>query len=391
MIKMKKPNFCLIAFAILLLSVGIADSKVYIDDNNITIVDGKPFFPLGLYVASDPNSGSVIKELNEIADSPFNTIINYKINTGSIEQIRRYLDAVNEHKLKLIYSMKDFYQGTKYFPDRVGHYKGEEEMTRGVINEFKGHSSILAWYLNDELPSKYISRLTKRYKMVKALDPDHPAWIVVYQVDELKSYLDTTDVIGTDPYPILKKSISMVGEWTKLTRKVAGTKKAVWMVPQAHNLGLYSKEKHESPTFEQMRNMAYQCLVNGANGLIFYSYPDLKRDPLGFESRWNDVKRLGIEIKSLIPILLSTEPAPKVQLLSGGKNIQFSAKYYDGKIYLIAVNSSEQTQNADFIISEEAKDAKVLFDDRIVTIEKYHLKDTFAPIAVHVYEIGIMP
>ncbi|MEK7396400.1 MAG: hypothetical protein AAB116_05645, partial [Candidatus Poribacteria bacterium] len=219
----------------------------------------------------------------------------------------------------------------------------------------------------------------------------HPTWIVIYQVNELRSYLDTTDIIGTDPYPISKKPIAMVGEWTKLTRKSAGTNKAVWMVPQAHNLGLYSKEKQDSPTFEQMRCMAYQCLVNGANGLIFYSYPDLKRDPSGFESRWNDVKRLGTEIKSLIPILLSTEARPKVQLLSGAKNIHFSAKYYDGKLYIMAVNSSDQPQNADFVISEEVKSVKILFEDRTVNMEKYHLKDTFSPIAVHVYEIEIIP
>jgi hypothetical protein len=384
---MKNHGYYIIAFVILCLSTGIADSKVYIDDNNITIVNDKPFFPLGLYIASDPNTDSAIRELNEIADSPFNTIMNYKINTGGIEQIRRYLDAVNEHGLKLIYSLKDFYEGTKYFPGKVGHYKGEEEMTHGVITEFRRHPSILAWYLNDELPSKYIPRLTKRYKTVKSLDPDHPTWIVIYQINELKSYLDTTDIIGTDPYPISKKPIAMVGEWTKLTRKSAGTKKAVWMVPQAHNLGLYSKEKQDSPTFEQMRCMAYQCLVNGANGLIFYSYPDLKRDPSGFESRWNDVKRLGTEIKSLMPILLSTEPMPKVQLLSGAKNILFSAKYYDGKLYIMAVNTSDQPQNVDFVISEEVKNVKVLFEDRTITIEKYHLKDTFSPIAVHVYEV----
>jgi len=385
-------RFYIILFVILCIffATGIVASKVYIDNNNITIVNGEPFFPLGLYIASDPNTDASIRELDEIADSPFNTIMNYKINVGSIEQIRHYLDAVNERKLKIIYSIKDFYKGTEYYPGKIDNYEGEDEMVRGVITEFKHHPAILAWYINDELPSKYIPRLIKRYKTVKALDPDHPIWSVIYQVDELKSYLDTTDVIGADPYPIPEKPISMVSEWTEMVNKAAGTKKAVWMVPQAHNLSLYSKEKHVvGPTFDQMRCMAYQCLTNDANGLIFYSFPDLKRDPLGFEKRWTDVKRLGTEISSLMPVLLSTDTIPKVQLLSGAQHIHFFVKCYDGKFYIIAVNTSDKAQDAEFTISEEVKSVKVLFEDRFIIMDKYHLKDTFPSIAVHIYEIEI--
>lgn len=361
------------------------------DDNNITIVDGKPFFPLGLFTGHGPATDEAIKVLDEIADSPFNTITNYGINEASIQQIRRYLGAVNKRGLKIIYSIKDFYEGTQYYPGRVGHYRGEEEMTRGVIREFKNHPAILAWYLNDELPPKYIPRLAKRYKLVKALDPNRPTWIVLYQVNELKSYRDTTDIMGTDPYPIPRSSVSMVGEWTQLTRKAVGPKRAVWMVPQAHNTSIYLKDgtKYAGPTFDEMRCMAYQCLVHGANGLIFYSFFDLKRDPLGFESRWVDVKQLGAEIKSLIPILLSTEEPPKVQLSSGVRYIHFSTRRHDGKLYILAVNVSREEQDAEFTISEGVKEARVLFEDRSLPVEKYRLTDKFQPIAVHVYKMKL--
>jgi hypothetical protein len=370
----------------------LAAGKVYIDDNNAAIVDGKPFFPLGLYTGARPASDDAIKALDEIADSPFNTIMNYGVNEASIQQIRRYLDAVDERGLKIIYSIKDFYRGTKYYPRKVGHYSGEEEMTRGVISTFRNHPAILAWYLNDELPPEYIPRLARRYRTVKRLDPNHPAWIVLYQVNELKSYLKTTDVIGADPYPIPHRPIGMAGEWTQLARKAVGPKRAVWMVPQAHNTSLYRKDgaKYAGPTFDEMRCMAYQCLVHGANGLIFYSFFDLKRDPLGFESRWADVKNLGAEIKSLIPVLLSADEPPKVQLSSGVRQIHFSAKRHGGKLYILAVNASREEQDAEFTISAEVKEAKVLFKNRSLSVEKYRLTDKFQPIAVHVYEIVVM-
>ena len=102
-----------------------AEGKVYIDENNATIINGKPFFPLGLYVGYAPPTSKAYDVLEKVAGSPFNTILNYQINEGSIAQIRRYLDAANQHDLKVIYSIKDFYQGTKYYPRRVGRYSGE--------------------------------------------------------------------------------------------------------------------------------------------------------------------------------------------------------------------------------------------------------------------------
>ncbi len=370
-----------------------AAGKVHINDSNITVVDGKPFFPLGLYTGSGPMSDGTIEVLDEIADSPFNTIMNYGINSGNIEQIRKYLDAVNQRGLKIIYSIKDFYEGTPYYPRKLGLYEGEEAITRGVIREFRDHPAILAWYLNDELPRKYIPRLTERYKLVKRLDPNHPTWIVLYQVNELKHYLDTTDVLGTDPYPVPDRPISMVGEWTKMTRKAAGNSRAIWMVPQVHNLSIYrtdgAKNADASPTFDEMRCMAYQCLVYGANGLILYSFFDLKRDPLGFESRWADVRKLGEEIKNLTPVLLSTDKPPKVQLASGSKHIHYSTKRYNGKLYILAVNISREEQDAEFIISGEIKKAEVLFEGRSLPVKTYRLTDKFQPIAVHVYEMAL--
>jgi len=381
-------------YLIVFMSIStLAAGKVHISDNSVTMVDGEQFFPLGLYTGGSPASNDAIEDLDEIAASPFNTILNYSINSGNIEQIRRYLNAVNQRKLKIIYSIKDFYADTRYYPRKVDRYSGELRMTRGVVSEFRDHPALLAWYLNDELPRKYIQRLTERYKLVKELDPNHPALIVLYQVKELKHYLPTTDVLGTDPYPLRRWPISMVGEWTKLTRKAAGDDRAIWMVPQAHNLSIYrtdnTKNTDPSPTLDEMRCMAYQCLVNGANGLIFYSFFDLKRDPLGFESRWTDVKKLGEEIKSLVPVLLSTEKPPKVQLVSGSKHIQYSTKRHNGKLYIIAVNTSQEEQDAEFIISGEMDRAGVLFEDRSLAVKTYRIADNFQPIAVHVYEMEI--
>ncbi len=110
---------------------------------------------------------------------------------------------------------------------------------------------------------------------------------------------------------------------------------------------------------------------------------------MGFESRWTDVKKLGVEIKNLTPILLSTDDPPKVQLASGSKHIHYSTKRYNGKLYILAVNISREEQDAEFVISGEVKKAEVLFEGRSLPVKTYRLTDKFQPIAVHVYEMEI--
>ena len=88
-----------------------------------------------------------------------------------------------------------------------------------------------------------------------------------------------------------------------------------------------------------------------------------------------------------MPVLLSTEEPPGVQLAKGSRYIHFSTKRHDGKLYILAVNVSREEQDAEFIISAGAEEAKVLFEERSVSVEKYRLIDKFQPIAAHVYEI----
>jgi len=103
------------------------------------------------------------------------------------------------------------------------------------------------------------------------------------------------------------------------------------------------------------------------------------------------VKRLGEELKSLSPFLLSTDIPPKVSLASGSKHISFSSHLYQDKLYIMAVSTSEEEQKAEFIISGETDKVSVLFENRDVSIEGYSLKDSFPPIGVHVYRISLNP
>lgn len=61
-----------------------------------------------------------------------------------------------------------------------------------------------------------------------------------------------------------------------------------------------------TPTLAQTRSMAWQAVVNGANGIAFYSYMDIERNPdVSFEKEWARLLEVATEIKSFVPEILS--------------------------------------------------------------------------------------
>ena len=125
--------------------------------------------------------------------------------------------------------------------------------------------------------------------------------------------------MGADPYPLFRNPIGMVTEWTRDTREGLMGLKPMWQVPQVFDKWAYEVNRRTpgicgAPSEAEVRNMAWQCLVGGANGLVFYSFFDLvamdARTP--FARRWAEVVRVAAEIKAHERFFLSTEAAPAV-------------------------------------------------------------------------------
>lgn len=315
---------------------------VFIDVHNRTIVNGKPFFPFGWYFGPGPTTKGFQTHLDRIAASPFNTIMCYGINVGGTNTVREYLDYAAGKGVKIIYSIKDVYEGTRWFHQPVLGWRGEENIVCNVVQTFRAHPALLAWYLNDELPLTMRDRLEARQRLVQQLDPNHPTWAVLYQVGDLFGYLNTADVLGTDPYPIPDKPVTMASDWTRMSSAASDGKRPLWMVPQAFDWASYRKDpaKGRAPTLDEERVMTYLCLIHGAHGLIYYTYADLLRDPkIGFEQRWADMLVVGREIKQLEPALLSITKPPKLDVKASSEAVHYAVRADEaGNAYVLAAN-----------------------------------------------------
>ena len=257
--------------------------RVRFDERNRTIVDGRAFFPIGMYAATLEK-----KDVDLLVGASFTCVMPYT----SVAISREVMDYCAEKGLKVIYNIKDSYANRReYHPPEIVDDETEAAWIGEQVARWRGHPALLAWYICDEMEVSMIERLRQRRQLVAELDPDHPTWNVLYQAPILRQYFGTYDVVGTDPYPIAdlgqypsaKDGIRRVTDWTRKT--VAGTfggARPIWMVPQCFDWGTIRPTEAERmaapsrmPTVKEVRNMTWQCLVGGAQGIVYYSYHDL--------------------------------------------------------------------------------------------------------------------
>ena len=315
-----------------------------IDARGRAVVNGKPFLPVGLY----HHSFRTREDLETIAKSPFNCIMPYNSLymrfSGSqkkgVAGVAEVMDACDEKGLRVIFSIKDVYEGTHWAALRALGAQGETAVVEKAVASFLEHPALLAWYINDELPTTMLDRLTARRREVNRLDPFHPTWAVFCSFGEVPFYGPTCDVVGVDPYPIRdEKSRDMKGVQfgMDMATRAVGTPEgmAVWAVPQIMNWACYDAQarkdrayyqaKFRDPTEYEMLSMSLLCAIQGAKGFIYYSYSDLSgvinaNAKPDFERRWPEVCKMAEEMVSLAPFLLSDTdgPAVRVDVEAGG-------------------------------------------------------------------------
>lgn len=354
---------------------------VYVDEYNRLIVEGKPFFPLGCYWTA----GEVKEDTIAVfADSPFNCFMPYGFMS------REQMDLAARHGLKVIYSIKDNYAGTTWCPEEIKSVDDERPFTERIVREFRDHPALLAWYLNDELGLELLDRLAAHQEWLEEWDPNHPTWVVLYQVGQVREYIRTFDAIGTDPYPIPNHP-RMAGQWARQTVEGVAGARPVWMVPQIFNWKCYNPEgQGRTPTFEEMRSMAWQCICEGALGLIFYSFFDVRRDPeRPFAEHWPDVKRMAAEISNWAPVLLSVDKPLPVAVT--GDALHARVKAASGTTYVFVVNDDYESHEATFTLPARCA-LKRLSDDAVISPDgRGRATDRLAGLDMQVYQVIPQP
>lgn len=354
-----------------------------IDEHNRFILNGKPFFPLGLYVAQCPNVDQSF-ELDEIADSPFDTLMNYAINRcahGELSdaEIENYLNQLKSRNLTLIFSLID----------HIGHGQKDVRAVAHKVNTFKDHPAIMSWYMNDERGPEHLPQLEALYQKVREVDVDHPVWSVHWNTDWLIKEAHTTDIVGVDPYPIDNNPITLVSQMADAARKAG---KPLWLVPQIFSWkdypGDFRSARGRPPTRDEIRAMTYLAINHGAKGLVYYSYFNI-RDDKDYGARWEQIKEIAEEIDALRSVFLSTFRTNDRDIGCTDTNIDFKLMREGDTYYLFAVNT-EKTGITETLfrinLTKKPSMVDVMFEgNRKIRFSNGGFTDSFGRYGVHVY------
>ena len=388
----------------LLLFLSCRSGSLLYDSDGMLKIDGQRRFVIGSYhLPDDP------QPFQKLAKIGFNLV-----HTGADSaQLRKAREA-----------------GLKTWISLGGWNLQQENRSRArikkIVSAFKNQPALLFWESVDE-PAWTWKKTTRRvppeplireYDFVKSLDASHLMYLnhaPANLVTTLQKYNPTTDIVACDIYPVIPPGIreqyalnpdgrqgdflncfvSQVGEYTRKMRRVAGPNRPVFMVLQGFAWEMLRKpgdrdtSKILFPTYAQTRFMAYDAIVNGANGILYWGTAYTPRN----NPFWSSLSRTTRELAQLENVLSAPDvprkPVPIYHEMghSLDRGVVFKLKSAPEGIFLLSVNEDPNPVKITWTKLKKFHQAIVVGENRTLPIQGCHLTDTFLPFGVHVYRL----
>jgi hypothetical protein len=315
---------------------------------------------------------------------------------------------------------------------------GNEQMLTRVVDAFKNDRALLAWKGYDEPRNPFRGAswirpagLVRAHAEIRALDPVHPVVIIHAprsSVAELVPYRPAFDITGIDIYPVSyppgihaggrNRDVNVVGEVARKIRAAAGGK-PFWVTLQIAWSGVTpSRERPDLvprfPSLHQERFMAYQAIVNGARGLVFFGghlRQAMTPQDAGLGWNWTFWRRvlrpLTSELGSaeLRPALSAPDAPSQAATQPADPQIELLTRRTATHLYVFAVKTGGTVKQVTFRgIPRAITGGEVLFEyvqepppppvtghqvPRPVRVRAGAVTDWFAPHDAHVYRFRL--
>jgi len=378
----------------------LAQMKVHIDGDNRIVVDGKPFFPIGLYCVglSGSKRWTTPHELfAELKAAGFNTVQNYSLGAWQLDDKRfgsfvlPWLDGAAEHGLKVYFDLQGPESrvrrrrgGIRDLNDPLfAKYDAPPEVAWRV-KKVMNHPALLCWYTADEpiCHGRTVEQLARQDRLIKALDPHHPTVIATCPGGEhcggYRKCCQAVDILATDHYPMPKEPAHAFRRTAVKGKHAVQGLQAHWTIPQCYSRG-------REMTEDEIRLETYLSIVHGAKGIIWWACIYCKT---GHPRCWEATKKLAGELSRISPILLDEDCDQTVRLDPADASIDVLLKRHAGKRYLIAVNhAADSIGKVTFTLPNVASCRSHLDGDRKDIVRGTSFTDVFGPYQVRMYEV----
>jgi hypothetical protein len=250
-----------------------------------------------------------------------------------------------------------------------------------VMPQFAPHLANIAWFMADEpdqanVPWWYIPAATfvAEYNAAKPqtslpimADFQRAAHSIASGVNALAEdgpYTSGVDVWMAEPYgPDFSAVNTAINLFNTLQRR------PIWLAQDAIDPGLIGPK-------------AYWAAINGATGIIYFDWDTFKSDAATLAA----VQQVFGELNGLKKPIFGLDLGA---LVSAPTGIGYMARYYQGTIYILAVNPTAASVQGNFsVLGLTAGDqVTALFENRTITAGAGAFSDSFQGVGRHVYSI----
>ncbi len=375
--------------------IGDAPSAVRttLRDDGVTLVDGKPFFPIGIYgfKACEANGNDLARGLMDLKAAGFNTVQSY------MRPIRAELLSLCEKHGMMVF------RGPRW-PDKE------------ALEKVRHSPALLAWYLGDDTSGHMTAgHLLDEHEAMKSIDPHR----LSCQADGGSSHLpvtayydyqEGTDVFLPEIYPIRDETdenkdrcvaqvINAIERFRHDVEIMGRGPRSMWPILQYFE-GWTNWKRF--PTRDELFATSFAALIHGANGITWYTYfGGPKKGGGGFNygavstpERKATMFELSRKIAEIAPALLERTPAdqPVPEILEGEKKDTYGRpsvtclmKRHGGATYLLAINAVRRPVRVRIPLKGVANEGEVMWEGRRIALAGGAISEAFTPFAVHVY------
>jgi hypothetical protein len=398
--------------AALLLFVGMAVSLwANAQPNGYIQKDGATLFPLGFYEL--PKEDTALKamadagvnlvqcasreDLDRVQAVGMLGIIRLPLQGGATEALEKSIAAVSDHPALAVWEGPDeiVWTFTAYsaLHRTMGVHKTPGEWDRQT-------PEALAYA--EKMAAEIIPNMRAAANVLRKIAPEKPLWINEARNSDVfyvRQCLDFIDITGCDVYPVKadKKPIAVIGATTERW-KALGRGKPVWMVLQAfswNELGdYYGATDVAYPSFAESRFMAYDAIVHGAKGILYWGSEQVKS-----ETFRESIYAVTRELAALQPFLVADDvPGVRIEVIEArdepaGRNVAAAVRR-NGDDWLIAVVNEDPVAHLGVVIggieAVEDRTMNLLYGDETQTVDQGEIVTRLQPFEVKVYTTGKM-
>jgi hypothetical protein len=333
-----------------------------VGDDGVLRVDGKPFFPLGVYNVPPA-------KWEKFQAQGFNTV-----HRPPDEECLAGLQTAAQRGLKVYVEMSYLMRHTT-----------DLAPVERAIRQLRDSPALLGYHAPDE-PAVWetpLSYLQDAYNLYRTLDPYHPVVQVYCDTLELERYGLTADIVMMDPY----QEPAQVADWVRYPvrwQREVGVSKGVWATLRAFPFP-------DLPSPQRVKLDTWLALINGAQGIMYFNhdYPPaflLDESPL-----WEPFRQLNQETLTLAPVVLGGE---RLALDPGEKTVSQVAMWrYQGAVWVLAANCRNDATELSLPLPAGVTPGgpvEVLFEGRTLPPGRT-IADHFGPYGTHAYRIKANP